>query len=73
LVRLVAAAREGERNALTFWAACRAGEMVASGFLDAGWAIGVIAEAAIQAGLARPEAERTARNGVRQTSGIAHA
>jgi hypothetical protein len=29
-VRLVAAAPEGERNALAYWAACRAGEMVAS-------------------------------------------
>jgi hypothetical protein len=62
LVRLVASAREGERNALTFWAACRAGEMVASGLLDADSAAAVIAEAAICAGLPRSEAERTARS-----------
>jgi Bifunctional DNA primase/polymerase, N-terminal len=69
LVRLVAGAPEGERNALTFWAACRTGEMVASGLLDAESAAAVIAEAAICAGLARSEAERTARSGVSRTGG----
>ena len=69
LVRLVAATPEGERNALTYWAACRAGEMVASGLLDAESATAVIAEAAISAGLTRSEADRTARSGVRKTSG----
>jgi Bifunctional DNA primase/polymerase, N-terminal len=69
LVRLVAAAPEGERNALTFWAACRAGEMVASGLLDVESAVAVIAEAATRAGLGRREAERTARSGVGQTRG----
>jgi hypothetical protein len=69
LVRVVAAAPEGLRNRLTFWAACRAGEMVASGLLDAGSAVAVIAEAAILAGLTRAEAERTARSGVRKTGG----
>jgi Bifunctional DNA primase/polymerase, N-terminal len=69
LVRLVASAHEGERNSLTFWAACRAGEMVASGLLDTESATAVIAEAGICAGLTRVEAERTARSGVRKTSG----
>jgi hypothetical protein len=64
LVQMVAAAREGERNSLTFWCACRAGEMAASGLLNAGTAIAVIAEAATRAGLPRAEAERTARSGV---------
>lgn len=71
LVRLIAAAREGERNDLTYWAACRAGEMVASGLLAADLATAVIAEAATRAGLPRAEAERTARNGVRTTGGVA--
>jgi hypothetical protein len=71
LVRLIANAHEGERNALTFWAACRAGEMVASGLLDAESAIAVIAEAAVHAGLMRREAERTARSGVKKTGGYA--
>jgi hypothetical protein len=66
LVRLVAGAREGERNALTFWAACRAGEMVASGLFDAEIAVEFVAEAATRAGLPRAEAERTARSGIRK-------
>jgi hypothetical protein len=68
-VQLVAAAPEGERNGLTYWAACRAGEMVASGLLDAESAVAVIAEAATYAGLTRREAERTARSGIRKTTG----
>jgi hypothetical protein len=62
-VRLVAAAPEGERNSLTYWAACRAGEMVASRLLDPETAVAVIAEAGVCAGLTRIEAERTARRG----------
>jgi hypothetical protein len=64
LVQMTAGAREGERNCLTFWCACRAGEMVATGLLSATTAIAVIAEAATRAGLPRGEAERTARSGV---------
>jgi hypothetical protein len=69
LVRMVAGAREGERNSLTFWCACRAGEMVASGLLSAASAIAVIAEAATRSGLPRKEAERTARSGIRTGGG----
>ena len=72
-VRLIAGARKGERNNLTYWAACRAGEMVASGLLDTNTAVAVIAEAAMRAGLSRTEAERTAWNGVNATGGISHA
>ena len=71
LVQLIAGVREGQRNELTYWAACRAGEMVASGLLPADAAAAVIAEAATRAGLPRAEAERTARNGVRTTGGVA--
>jgi hypothetical protein len=73
LVRLVARARTGERNNLTYWAACRAGEMVASGLLEAELVASVIAEAATRAGLSRAEAERTAWSGVRTTGRLAHA
>ena len=73
LVHLVAGAPVGERNNLTFWAACRAGEMVASRLLDADVAAAVIAEAATRAGLSRAEAERTARSGIRATGYLAHA
>lgn len=72
LVRLVAGAREGARNALTFWAGCRAGEMVASGLLDADTAAELIAEAATRAGLPRAEAERTARSGLRTAGSPRH-
>jgi len=72
LVRCVAAAREGERNNLTFWAACRAGEMVRSGMLDIATAVAVIAEAGTRAGLPGDEAERTAASGVRTGSGACH-
>jgi len=71
-VRLVAGARQGERNGLTYWAACRAGEMVASGLLDAEAAVALIAEAATRAGLPRVEAERTARSGIRTGGGLGH-
>jgi hypothetical protein len=69
LVRMVAGAHEGERNSLTFWCACRAGEMVASGLLSAAAAVAVIAEAATRSGLPRKEAERTARSGVKTGGG----
>ena len=70
LIQVIAGASEGERNSLTYWAACRAGEMVASGLLAADVAAAVIAEAATRAGLPRAEAERTARNGVRTNGGV---
>jgi hypothetical protein len=73
LVRLVAAAQPGERNRLTFWAACRAGEMVASGLLSAHVAVSVIAEAGTRAGLPTPEAQRTAWSGIRTAGGRTHA
>jgi Bifunctional DNA primase/polymerase, N-terminal len=73
LVQLIAGANAGERNNFTFWAACRAGEMVASGLLGADAAVAVIAEAATRAGLPRSEAERTAWSGIRATGGLAHA
>jgi hypothetical protein len=72
LVRLVAGAGAGERNDLTYWAACRAGEMVASGLFDADAAAALIAEAATRAGLPRVEAERTARSGIRTGGSLSH-
>jgi hypothetical protein len=72
LVRLVAGASEGERNDLTYWAACRAGEMVATGLFGADAAAALIAEAATRAGLPRVEAERTARSGIRTGEGLSH-
>lgn len=65
LVRKVAGASEGERNALAFWAACRAGEMAASGVLGDDTAAAVIAHAATLSGLPPAEAERAAWSGIR--------
>ena len=64
LVKTVARASEGERNSITYWAACRAGELVATGQLGAGLAIEIIAEAAVRAGLPNFEAKKTAESGV---------
>ncbi len=69
LVRLIAGSQSGERNNVTYWAACRAGEMVASGLLNASVAVALITEAATRAGLSRSEADRTARSGIRRTGG----
>lgn len=65
LVRKVVGAAEGERNTITFWAACRAGEMAASGLIAADTAAAVIANAALLSGLPPGEAERTAWSGIR--------
>ncbi|MGC1577031.1 MAG: bifunctional DNA primase/polymerase [Beijerinckiaceae bacterium] len=69
LVRLVGGAGQGERNNLAYWAACRAGEMVASGMIARDTAAAIVAEAAMRAGLPRHEAERTAWSGIRTTAG----
>jgi hypothetical protein len=65
LVRKVASAAEGQRNAITFWAACRAGEMVGSGLIGADIAAAIIVNAALLSGLTPTEAERTAWSGIR--------
>lgn len=54
-----------DRDLLTFWAACRAGEMAPSGLIGADTAAAVIANAAMLSGLPRAEAERSAWSGVR--------
>jgi hypothetical protein len=69
VVRTVAQAPVGERNRVTFWGACRAGEMVAAGLLSSDTAIEVITEAARRAGLPAREAKRTAVSGVILTGG----
>jgi hypothetical protein len=61
----VARAQQGERNALTFWGACRLSEMVATGLIGESDAIALIAEAATCTGLSRAEAIATARSGLR--------
>jgi hypothetical protein len=65
IVRTVATAAEGQRNAVTFWAACRMRELVEQGALDRIPAIELIVEAASRAGLDHKEARRTAQSAFR--------
>jgi hypothetical protein len=65
IVRKVALAPVGERNALLFWAACRCGEAVCEGKVPRDWVSEVLIEAAARAGLSRPEANRTVQSGMR--------
>ena len=64
LLRRAALAAEGERNLVTYWAACRAGELVLEGLLSADAAIAAVTEAATASGLDQIEAMRTATSGV---------
>jgi hypothetical protein len=65
IIRTIAEAREGERNHVTFWGACRLAEMVAAGTLTRPTAINLVVEAASRAGLPRQEALRTAQSAFR--------
>jgi hypothetical protein len=71
LIRTVATSSEGERNRITFWAACRAAEMLADGSLSESEAIAELAAAAVYAGLPEQEAIRTIRSGLRAERGSA--
>jgi hypothetical protein len=62
IIRSIAHAREGERNHLAFWGACRLAEMAADGALTRDEAIDIVIESASRAGLSRDEALRTARS-----------
>jgi hypothetical protein len=62
IIRCIAGAREGERNRITFWGACRLAEMAAENAINRSEAIEIVIEAARRAGLPRDEARRTARS-----------
>jgi Bifunctional DNA primase/polymerase, N-terminal len=62
IVRLVATAPEGQRNAILFWGACRMGELVQQNAITAALAADLMIEAAARAGLSIPEARRTVRS-----------
>lgn len=68
VLRAVADAPEGRRRNVAFWAACRLGEQVSIGVMDAHQAIDLVVRAAEQAGLEHAEARRAAREGVCHTS-----
>jgi hypothetical protein len=69
IIRRVATAREGERNAVAFWGGCRMGEMVAAGLLGRDTAIALIVEATSRCGLTSKEAQRAAANALRNVLG----
>jgi hypothetical protein len=69
VMRMIMMAKEGERNHLTFWGACRLAEMVAAGEIDRASAIALTVEAASRCGLSRQEAERSAKSALRQVLG----
>ena len=68
LIRTVATATEGQRNAVTFWAACRAGEQVRQGIMNESFVTECLLEAALHIGLPRAEAIRTIKSGLEQSS-----
>jgi hypothetical protein len=69
LVKVVANAPAGERNCITYWAACRMRNLIADGVLSEALAIEIIVECAKRAGLPGVEARRTAISGIRKTGG----
>ena len=70
LARTVRNAAEGTRHGALFWAACRAGEMVAEGEIDAATAAADLARAAMEGGgKDRKNAEATARDGIKRGQG----
>jgi hypothetical protein len=70
LVRIILQAREGERNAKTFWAACRMAEHVCSGQIGRNDMIAIVVEAASRTGLSHAEARQIANSALR-TAGAA--
>lgn len=70
LSSVVRSAPEGSRHRALYWAACRAGEMVAAGIVGADAVASRLASAAMDGGgKDRRNAEATARDGVRRGQG----
>jgi hypothetical protein len=65
ILKVVSDAVEGNRNNATFWAACRAGEMVKAGWFTRDAGIDVLLEAAVKTGLTQHAALATIRSGLR--------
>lgn len=62
ILALVANAREGERNKITFWAACRFKEMVDGGLITRRYADELLTRSAASAGLSGREILTTGRS-----------
>jgi Bifunctional DNA primase/polymerase, N-terminal len=65
IIRAITDAREGERNTLVFWGACRLRELADQHILPRGDAFDIVLEAAQKAGLPYREALATARSAFR--------
>jgi hypothetical protein len=70
LVRAVVFAGEGQRNAVLFWAACRAGEAIRDGRAAKDFVEAVLIEAAVTAGWPLRGAVRTVTNGLRKGGNV---
>ncbi len=65
LIRAVGSAPDGQRHPTLFWAACRAGELVAEGAISPGAAAAALVQGAMDGGgRDRRRAEATARDGI---------
>jgi hypothetical protein len=69
IIETIIAAREGERNRMCFWGACRLAELVAENMLSANDAIDIAVEAASRTGISRREALQAARSAFRNRFG----
>jgi len=66
IARRVERAIEGERNSVTFWAACRLAEIAREGLVSETWATSLLILAATRSGLPENEARRTIASGFRR-------
>jgi hypothetical protein len=66
IIRTIVGARNGERNTVGFWGACRFAEMVRSGEMSRDDAIAITIEAAGRTGLTPKEATALARSALRK-------
>jgi Bifunctional DNA primase/polymerase, N-terminal len=62
IIRVMAGAHEGERNAVAFWGAARLAEMVEQGLISNADVVDIASEAASRTGLPYKEARRTAQS-----------
>jgi hypothetical protein len=65
IIRTIAAAKEGERNGVLFWGACRLSELATQNIISPTDAFGLACEAARRAGLSQAEAARTVKSAFR--------
>lgn len=67
LVRCVATAGIGHRNATLFWASCRCAEAIRDGKAAEAFVVDVLIQAAMHAGLPAQEALKTVKSGIHRT------